>query len=470
MDMKQNDNENFDLDVKRYLAAVRRHWIAAAMVFAVVMGASLLLALWEKPVYRATARLLFQVDRVSLLTGLGEGAQDLETVVSDQNPLVTEREIISSDPLLKKVITSLNLVDREKNPLDAQSLAENLEVNIIKGTDIIELTYESQDPRRAAAIANELAKVYIKSNLESVKEEAFRTRVLIEQQLSQAIRLVRENKNALRDFKQQNNIVSLETQSENLLALIKTMDEEILVTQAKLEEARARSNNLGLRLELTPEEAIIVSDLSQSSGVQAVLKDLQATRQELAIQQEVFVDGSPALEKVRDREKKLNLLLEQEIDKIAPGINSQVPERFLQVGEQKQALIAELLRSEVQISTLVERLENLNNQRDSYNEQVALIPILEQKQAELLRRTEAAQENYQSLLKQQQQLRIAEDQILGNVSLLQAAAIPTSSSSSIKKNLMIGGLLGALMATTIIFIFEKSDAKKLNRLENDFKY
>lgn len=460
------DKETFDLDVKQYIAAVKRHWLAAAMTFTAVVGASLLVTLLEKPEYRATARLLFQVDRVSLLTGLGEGVQDLETVVSAQNPLVTELEVVSADPLLEEVISSLNLTDQEGNLLSTKSLAENLEVSILTGTDIVELTYVSLDPLRAATVANELADVYIKENFESAREQATRARGLIEQQLVQTVSSVRETENALKNFKQQNNIVSLETQSENLLALIQIVDTEILVAQTNLEEARTRFNDLRSRLGLSPEEAILASDLSQSLGVQRALENLQATRQELAIQQGAFVDGSPQVERIRVQEENLNRLLQQEIGQITSNFDSQVPERLLQVGGQRQDLIAELLSSEVEVSTLVRRLENLTNQRNSYEEQITLIPILEQEQTELLGRAEAAQRNYQELLKQQQQLEIAENQALGNVSLLDPAAVPDRPASSIKKNLMIGVLLGALMATTIIFIFEVAPNSKKMREEN----
>jgi uncharacterized protein involved in exopolysaccharide biosynthesis len=458
METFQN-KEQLDTGVNSYARAARNHWLPALLTFLAVVALATVAALRQESTFRASSQLLFRVSRTPILTGLAEGAQEIETLVNTQNPLVTEAQIITSQPLLAQVVDTLDLTDTEGTPLEAAQLRQNLGVEILAGADIIEISYDNPDPEKAAAIVNALTDAYIQGNYESTLAEATRARELIDQQLPQAEAFLQRSEESLRQFKQDNNIVLLETQAQSIVELMQSLDGDILQTQAELQSAAARSGQLRSNLGLSPQEAIVASDLSESSGVQGALSRLQEVDQNLAVERGFYTDNSPSVETLRNQQANLQQLLQREINTIAPGSDTEVSSRNLQVGEQRQQLIASLLASEAERQSLENRLAVLENARVSYNGQAALIPSLEQRQAELNSQVLVARTNYENLLNKQQELKIAESQASGNVTVLEPASVPDTPLAGKKLVIIAAGVLvGALLSTTVIFLLEMGDS------------
>ncbi|MHC5831754.1 MAG: GumC family protein, partial [Nostoc sp.] len=92
----------------------------------------------QKPIYEAEGKLLFsKTDRVSSLTNPSAQVGELNGVTLLSSPLDTEAEIIRSNPIVKKTITSLRLTDKEGIPLKIDEFLEKLDVRSIRGTDIL---------------------------------------------------------------------------------------------------------------------------------------------------------------------------------------------------------------------------------------------------------------------------------------------------------------------------------------------
>ena len=86
---------------------------------------------------------------------------------------------------------------------------------------------------------------------------------------------------------------------------------------------------------------------------------------------------------------------------------------------------------------------------------------------------EAAQSTYETLLRKLQEIRVAENQNIGNVRIIESARVPEKPASGKKAlKLALGGVAGILLATATIFILELCDTsiKTLKEARDLFGY
>lgn len=465
-------SETIDLDFKRFWLILKRRWLPAAAVFSCVVAGATVLASMQKPEYEAHGKLLFKKTNQNSLTGLGGQIGELDSLVGKSNPLNTEIEIIRSVPFIQKTIIALDLKNKNGAPLKPQALANKVALKAIPLTDVLQLSYESTNPEEAAAVVNKIMSLYIENNVTTNRAEAVAAGEFIAKQLPRTEGTVRQAEVALRQFKEQNQVVALDQEASSAVAAIKQIESDITGTQAQLADANARSAMLQKQVGMNSREAIDTSSLNQAEGVQKVLAEFQQVEAELAVQQTRFVDTHPTIQALRDRREALKALLQNRVDQ-SLGTQTQVSNGNLQMGQIKQKLTEDFVKSEVERSGLANRLTSLSNARTAYKQRVNVLPQLEQQQRELERRLEAAQSTYEILLKKLQEIRVAENQNMGNARIIEFALVPEGASTREKLLILaLGNLAGILLAVGTIFILEVSDTsiKTLKQARELFGY
>jgi capsular exopolysaccharide synthesis family protein len=465
-------SETLDLDFKKFWLILKRRWLPAAAVFSCVAAGATVLASLQQPEYAASGKLLFKKTNQTSLTGLNEQIGELDSLAGKSNPLSTEIEIIRSVPFLQKTITALDLKNEKGDPLKPQVLANKIALKNIPLTDVLQLSYESTDPEEAAAVVNKIMSLYIENNVTTNRAEAVAAGEFIAKQLPRTEATVRQAEVALRQFKEQNQVVALDEEAKSAVAVIKQLDGEITDAQAGLADANARSAMLQKQVGMNSREAIATSSLNESEGVQKVLAEFQQIEAELAVQQTRFVDTHPTIQALKDRREALKALLQERV-KQSLGTETQVSNGSLQMGEIKQKLTEDFVKSEVERLGIANRLASLSNAQAAYKQRVNILPRLEQQQRELERRLEAAQSTYEILLKKLQEVRVAENQNMGNARIIEFALVPGNASNREKLLILaFGNLAGILLAIATIFILEVSDTsiKTLKQARELFGY
>jgi capsular exopolysaccharide synthesis family protein len=128
------------------------------------------------------------------------------------------------------------------------------------------------------------------------------------------------------------------------------------------------------------------------------------------------------------------------------------------MGEQKQKLIADLVNAEVERQDLANQVTYLYQARSAYKQRVNVIPRLQQGQRDLQRQVDAAQSSYQALLKNLQEVRIAENQNVGNASVLAYASVADKPVGPKKKLLLGAGIVGGSMFYVVVaFLLDLRD-------------
>jgi uncharacterized protein involved in exopolysaccharide biosynthesis len=451
--------ESVDLDLSRYLGAVKRHWLPATTILLASVALSGLATTRLKPAYEAYGKLLFKTPSFNvvgnnLLPNSQEGTTDLKPLVSTQNPISTQMEIISSPVILQKVIDRLQLKDSKGQPLDVETLEKSLKLKIAGGADVLIPSYKSGNAVEAANVVNTLIDVYLENDVAVNRNEAKATRQLLIKQLPANKAAFDGAEAALRTFKQSNSIVNLTEETKSAVSIIGTLDSQINSVSAELEQLTAQTNKLRQQMAINPQDAMVASEISQSPAVKATLAEIQEIDRQLNAKRAQFKDNSPVIVDLEAKKTNFKALLQQQIVKVG-GNKLQSQDGNLQIGELRQSLITSFLQSEVQRLGQAQKLSSLQRSKAGYEQRIKVLPALEQQQRELERRLEVPRNSYQTLLKKIQELQVAEDDSKSTARVISKASVPKEPVASMASMIMLLGLLfGAFLATSLIVLLE----------------
>ena len=460
----KNYRESVDIDLVRYFRAIQRHWLPATSVFLASVLLSAAATTRLKPSYEAVGKLLFKAPSFnvvgnSLLPSSQEGAGDLKPLVSNQNPISTQMEVISSPFVLQKTIDKLQLKDAKGIPIEIDTLERGLKLQIVGGADVLKISYKSGTPEEAAKVVNTIIDTYLEHDILVNRGEAKAIRLLIAKQIPANKVAVEGAEQAIRVFKQQNNIVNLSEETKSAVASIGNLDAQINNAQAELEQLTAQTSKLRQQVGLSPEDALAASAISQSPAIKATLADIQEIDRKLANKRSQFKDSNPEIVDLESKKANFQSILQRQIAQAGGGSLAATPNpqnrEVPQINELRQSLINEFLQSEVKRLGWIQRITSLRNSRNLYEQRVKVLPQLEQQQRELERRLEVPQNTYQTLQKKVQESQVVEDDSKSTARVINKATTPREPAPSMEYFIIfLGVLLGAFLATSLIVLLE----------------
>lgn len=450
--------DSLELDVQHYWLLLKRRWIPAAIVFGTTFILAGITISLGKPVYTTEGKILVDSNRQTFFSSTGLGLEKENSYSSNlqTNPLKTQAEVMLSNPLIQRTIDVLELKDRKGEALKAETLKENLDVKNITGTDVLQVSYKSTVPKEAAAIVNTIMNNYIYNNLFTERIQATAARKFIDEQLPKTEANVRQADAALREFKEQNNVTNLEEEEKTALAKISDLDNQITTNKTDLNSATIRATEIPEKLGINSQQAIALSTLSQSPGIQQLFQELQLVEQQLEVAQTRYNEQFPQVSNLRRKQAALRAVLQQRVTQQLGGQPELLNSR-LQLGELEQKLIQDFVVAELERQTLSGRLKLLLEAREFYQQRVNTLPRLEQEQRELQRRLQASQSTYETLLKKLQEVQIAEKQNMGNARIIQAAIVPDKPSGQKFLFVLVALILATLLAIITVTILELRD-------------
>lgn len=161
-----------------FLAAGRRiatRWKPGSIVFLAMFGLVALIV-WRMPdQYQSQVKILVKNARVNPMVSLDQQTQGVLYVdeVSEAR-INTEIELLTSTDVLRQVVARCHLGDlfnksihnpEARDNIALRQLQKDLVVSAVRKSDIIEVTYQSPDPRRSAAVVRTLSGLYLDAHL-----------------------------------------------------------------------------------------------------------------------------------------------------------------------------------------------------------------------------------------------------------------------------------------------------------------
>lgn len=460
-----------EIDIQEYWLPIKRRWPFLMTVLLASLGLSGFAILRQPSEYEATGMLLFKSDRISSLTKVGEKIGDLESLKREGNPLETQAVIVKSEPILREVINLLGLKDKKGNLLDPDLL--KIKVEPIVGTDVIEVSYTSENPELSASVVNQLMKSYVANNIQSNRTQVTAAGEFLKKQLPYSQRKLEQAAEEIRQFKTRSNIIQLPEEASAAIQNIAKLDAELNQTRAELADVVAQSSQIGSQLNFAENKTVEITSLNQIPGVQEVLSELQKVQTKLASERARYTEEHPSIANLKNQEITLNALLKNRTQQVL-GTKQIVTSSQLQLGKIKENLATQFVELQTKRQGLENKIRALSQIRETYQQRLGVIPNLEKNQGDLERQLSVAQTNYQNIVTRLQEIEIAEKQTIGNARIIQAAQIPKKPVLS-KTTLLLGGgglFVGLLLGIAMAFFVDLIDRslKTVKEIEAFFGY
>jgi polysaccharide biosynthesis transport protein len=428
-------------EFQQYWLILKRHWLPISSIFTLAVALTALFAFNQEPIYEAEGKLrLRRTDASSTLTGVATERSNFEALDDRSSPLATEISVIRTIPIAQETINTLHLTNDEGTLLMPNQFLATLSVSNAEGTDVLSISYQDKNRDQAKKVVDTLMEIYLKKNLQHNRAEAVAARTFIESQLPEAERRVRNAEAALRLFKEESQVVALDQEASSSITALNELQGKISAAEAQLASLNAQFLTLQSQLNVdNTQSAILLASLSQSEGVQEILQELQKVEAELANERARFREETPPIAVLERQRANLSAVLQQ-------------------VGELEVDLLEQFIVMEAKRRGLAQEIDKLGDARSSYQQRMNLLPQLEQEQRELERQLQASQSTYSLLLQKLQEVRVVENQNVGNAQVIQPAFADERPVAPRKSfYVMVGMLLGGLLSSASVLFLESRD-------------
>ncbi|AUT00929.1 lipopolysaccharide biosynthesis protein [Nostoc sp. CENA543] len=443
-----------------YWHILKRRGLPATLVFIPVLLAALLaISYLRKPAYLAEAKIKLQrTNSTSTITSVGTQISKLEPLVQDNqtSPLNTEAEVIRSRPFVKITIKQLNLKNHQGHTLKIQDFLKNLKVEEVKGTDILRISYHDTNPETSVKVVNTLLEIYLEHHVYSLRSQAAASRKFIEKQLPNAELVLLQAEARLANFKEKHKVTNLQEELTKALEVITDLQKQINASQSKIADTEAQSQKIRQQLGMNSQQALQMTSISQTLGVQNIFQEIQQLEANLAARRVVLQDTHPQIIELTEKLSSLKQLLQQRIYQ-ATNTNNFPANQNIQLSQLQQILSAKLVELESIRLGAVNQVATLSNLQVNYKKRLNSLPNLEQQQRQLERKVQAAQVTYSLLLEKLQESRIAENQNIGNASIIALAEVNEEPINSPVISYLLAGLLACLASLATVYILELKD-------------
>ena len=437
----QQINESYDeISLREIIEVLLKGWRLIAIITAICLVLSGIFSFFiQEPTYEAKTIMMasFATNNANssgikniLMTSLGtdkstileNDTEDISNILDSiaTYPIMTiqtyEEQIISPQ-LLQQVIDELGL---DKHDINRNSLTEMIEVENIKGTNLIAIKVTHNDPKLAADIANVI----------SQKSTAFVTEIT-KQQASKSSQYLKEQ---------------MEVEKKNLDEA--TLELKELLSQPRGVNELSEEFNSKL-LMLTNYKTQIVEKEVELNKVKS---GLTAAEQELKITPKIFitkksVGDDPLLNQILAETKGTSVKNTAQVTMESEEMNEGYISLRTKVSDYKIA-VSELSRELDMVKTKIE-----TTQKELEGIQLELADK-EYNQGLIQRKADLSQGIYDAFLNKYEETRIAESTEVGDptINIISQAFVPERPTGPRKMlNLAIAGVLGIMIGVFIIF-------------------
>lgn len=398
------EKEQSQADVfKRYLNLVfaKHRLIAAFVLLAVTAG--LLFYLSQPEIYKSTASIMYQKQRVNLSRSSSDDGRKLEEMVKTVSQQVLSRNN------LEKVIKDFDLYPemRKEAPIeDAIERMRQRDINVDmeknKG-DLFSVSYSGKDPRTVMRVTNSLASKFIEVNLELREERASETAEYIQDELEMAKEKLNEQESRMRDYKQKHYNEMPEQRSANMNRL-NALQEQYQTIQSNINELENTRFLVGEQLEVRDElrrKSADSGDGEEEAGSGESGGELAAARNKLQNLLTRYKEDHPQVKRLKKRIEQLEAeQQDQDTALTAEASNPDSGDASGAVNKRTAELRAQLKEIGASLKDKRNEAEKLREKINRYEEWIEAVPAREAEWSALTRDYEELKEYHDELLAQ----------------------------------------------------------------------
>ncbi len=350
--------------LRDYYRTLRKHrWLVAGLFLVTVFSVTI----WsfvQTPVYQASATVLIEPEpprvlNIQEVTPIGGPTQEYYR---------TQYELMTSRPVVEKVIETLNLKPRipelqhAADPVGALRNAVIVEPR--RNTRLVAVKFEHPDPQLAAEVTNALARQYVKHNLDIKLRGAQEAMTWLNEQMTTLRVKVQESSVALQNYRVKAGIMGLLEQRQITAQKIMDFNKQYLESQAQRLSVEAKMNELqrvtgsgGAQTIFTVADSLLIQKLKQEAS------ELEVTKAKLS---KTYKDKHPEILKIDAQIEQVSQRIDAEIKNMMRAVQTE----FRVARAREETLLGNVNRLRTEAQELNEKeIQYLNLQRDSDSNQ-----------------------------------------------------------------------------------------------------
>lgn len=388
--------------LKKNTATIRKVTIgcvAAAVVYLIVVP----------PTYESTALL-----RVKQPKGLGSSileALPTGNPMASKQLMSTYAEILKSRSVVVPVIEATEESKDGKYPEYEAYLKSRIATAPFKDTEIMKVTFKANTAEDAQKGNKLLVEGFLNRLTELERGEQKTTRKFIEERVNTSKEELKAAENVLTEFKKEHKLLAPESQVQLAAEKLTLADKLRAENQVALEAARARNKAVKAQLQ---NNTASIADNATISGMQAKLAELEAERVSYL---DKYTDKHPRVIEVNKEIANMRKTMDAEFKRVAEMM---VPSS----NPVHQGLLADMFKSEAEISVAQSNLQAVKALENKYNNDVATLSEVEQEYLTLLRDVTVSQEIYVMLAKRLEEAKVAEVAVSTEVQVVDEPTLP----------------------------------------------
>jgi uncharacterized protein involved in exopolysaccharide biosynthesis len=272
-----------------------RHKRLLVVSFALIATAGVLYSIFF-PSYKAEMKVLLRRGRIDpAVTPTPSPSPAFEHDEIAEEELNSEVELLHDEDILRQVVLETGLAHTtwisaltgqgpdERTEKAVRRLARKLEVQPVRKSRLITVSYSSSDAAKSAAVLRSIARTYLTKHAESARPLGQQT--FFEQQIRESQLLLEEAQKALIAFTRKKGAVSAELERDLTLHKLSDAEASELGLESAIAEASERVHALEARLRILPERRVVAITNADNPQLQEKLKskllDLELQRTEL---------------------------------------------------------------------------------------------------------------------------------------------------------------------------------------------
>jgi len=387
--------------------------------------------------------------------------QRRETLLSNQIEEINSRQFFLevAQKLPKEIKRNFKL---QKEMKDESALQRYLSYLIKKNTEIsvpnnnsnvIKISYTNEDREGALQVAQVIADVISHRAIEKRQQNISSARKLIEDQLMVYKAQLDSSEKQLRDFKETHKISSLNQETNEMLRQI--TEAEVLLTSAESHRQATKKRLEYIHQKIQSEQNELMPNATET--ISSRLEKLKDRLVELELQRtDLLTKGysfqHPKLQKLSEEISGTRESLSNETEELIQKGN------FVDPLSQIKDFLQESITLEADLNAYEAQAKALQNILDQYDQKIRILPELELQLARLIRDLNTNEKIYTMLQEEKERTRIVEAQNIGEIRIIDTPELPTSPIRPRKTlNIIIGLLIGFIIGSLMIFIFESLD-------------
>jgi len=454
--------------VRELLAVMFRNLRLIKISFLAVFAAVVLAIAVYGVKYEADTQVLVKQRRANEVVSTdGTSRQQENFADSAEREINTEISLLKSQDLLSDVVKSSGLValenhfwnflfpGRDENWRVARAvhnLASALKITEVPQSNMIEVSYRSRNPQRAAQVLAELDRQYLAKHL-AVYRPPGEYDFFHEQTEHYEVQLEQAEKD-LASYDLQKDASDPELEKEILLRKAGEFDGSLQETQAAISQTNKRIGELTSLIHMTPDRLTTQETSGDNPQLLAFLKsnmaELETKRTDL------LTKYQPSYRLVTEVDSQIANL------QTAIDAESNKPVKAQSTGQNPtfELLQAELVKANEDLTGYRARARATVPIVETYRQQALLVDQKGIQRQDLLRNLKAAEGSYLLYVQKQEQARISDEldknRIL-NVAIAEAPVVPALPVYSPKLLILAGLVLALMISITAAFIADYLD-------------